>query len=122
VSNFLSTFGKAAYTAAVVALASAPKYVGWGTGNSATVASTDLSAAAAESRNSVSISQETTSVAGDTVRAVGTLTCAGADKTITEAGTFTTLATATLCTYVTFAGLPILVGDSITFTLDTQLT
>ena len=121
-ANVLTTFGKGIWTAAVAALGSAPKYVGWGTGTAGGIGSTDLSTPAPESRTSGTITQETTTYAGDTVRVVGTVTCAGSGKTITEAGTFTTAATATLCTYVTFAGLPLLVGDSITFTVDTQLT
>jgi hypothetical protein len=66
-----------------------PKYVGWGTGSTGAAATaTDLSTAATEARTSGTVSRVTTSQTNDTLQVVGTVTIAGAGKTITEAGLF----------------------------------
>lgn len=120
--SFLSSFGKGAWTAAVQALGpSAPKFVAWGTGSGATPPATGLVTPASESRVAGTDGLVSSTTAQDTFRVVATLT-ANADKTITEVGTFQSSNGSDLCTYFDFAGIALKLGDSITFTLDTQLT
>jgi hypothetical protein len=119
--SFLSTFGKGTWTAAAQALgASAPKFVKWGTGSGGGVDSIDLVAPASEARVVGVASLVSTTTLGDTLRVVATLV-ATEDQTITEIGTFQSMSGADLCTYLDFVGIPLKTGDSVTFTIDTQL-
>lgn len=97
--------------------------IGWGTGATAeAVGNTTLATDASEARVTGTLSQP----AADTDRVVGTITCAGAGKTITEAGRFniTTKAGANevMLERALFTGIPLVVGDSIQFTFDLQQT
>jgi hypothetical protein len=66
-----------------------PRYVGWGTSATAEAATqTDLQAAATEARTAGTSSLVTTTVTNDTYQVVGTITCAGAGKSIQEVGLF----------------------------------
>lgn len=119
--GFLSAFGKATWTAAIEALGpSAPKFVEWGTGSGATAGATVLAAPAGEARVSGADNLVTTVSSNDTYRVVATLVATG-NKTITEVGTFQSLSGHDLCTYLDFLGIALKTGDSITFTIDTQL-
>ena len=93
-------------------------WVGWGTGSGVAVTGTTLATAAAEARSETTKSRQTTTVSNDTFRNVGTITCAGAGKTITEAGLFTALTGGTMLVYGDFTGVALGVGDSIQFTVN----
>lgn len=91
--------------------------VAWGTGtNAEAIGDTALQTEASEARTAGALTQPTTT----TDRCTGTITCAGAGKTITECGRFnsTTPAGSTLQQRHVFTGIPLVVGDSIAFTLD----
>ena len=104
------------------------KYIGWGTGtNPATKAATALQAEAAETATTkvtaTSFTQSTVNYTNDAITAVGTVTCAGAGKTITEAGLFSANSgSPTMDIYGTFSGLPLSVGDAIQFTFAVTFT
>jgi hypothetical protein len=106
-----------------------PKYVGWGTGSTGAAATaTDLSTAATEARTSGTVSRVTTSQTNDTLQVVGTVTIAGAGKTITEAGLFDAAGSGSppsggnLYELASFTGLALDIGDSIQFTFQLQYT
>lgn len=96
-----------------------PEWIGWGTGTTdPVVGNTGLETAAAEARTQGTLSQPAT----DTSRCVGTITCAGSGKTISEVGLFTASTAGTLIIRATFTGIPLLVGDRIEFTIDLVVT
>jgi len=95
--------------------------VGWGTGATAeAVGNTVLATEASEARSTGTLTNPTTTVANDTDQLVATIVCAGAGKTITEAGRFNTTTKAgggeVMLERALFTGIPLLVGDSIQFT------
>lgn len=93
------------------------QYIGWGTGvGTAAKGDTTLSTEAAESRVSGTV---TTSGTGASAKyqVVGTLTCAGAGKTITNAGNFDASTSGNLIVHGDFTGIALNVGDSIQFTI-----
>ena len=57
----------------------------------------------------------------DKIRWVGTMTCAGAGKTITNSGLFSA-AGDNLCIHGDFTGIVLAVGDKIEFTIDLEVT
>jgi hypothetical protein len=88
-------------------------WVGWGTGTQALAkGNTALNTAASEARSSCAESQP----AADKNQWVGTITCAGSGKTITEVGFFDASTSGNLIVYDTFAGVALSVGDAIQFT------
>ena len=90
--------------------------IGWGTGSTAeNVADTALVTEASEARVTGTLSQPTTT----TDRLVGTITANGT-KTIAEVGRFnsTTVSGSTMQQRHVFTGIPLVVNDQITFTLD----
>jgi hypothetical protein len=95
-------------------------YLAWGTGTGQSVTDTalDNTATITESRTAAVSSSETGSVTDDTFRNTGTITCTSATKTISEAGLFTASAAGDMVVYGDFTGIPLNVGDSITFTVD----
>ncbi len=102
-----------------------PKYVHWGTGvTPAAAADTVLETPGAEARTEGTETVETTTTTGDTFQVVGTITCAGAGKAITEAGLFSHLTSTTgyLYLHATFDVINLNVGDSIQFTIKAQYT
>ncbi|MFA5054138.1 MAG: hypothetical protein WC565_08765 [Parcubacteria group bacterium] len=102
-----------------------PKWVHWGTGTTAaTGADTVLETPGAEARAVGTVTQQTTTHTNDTLQVVGTLTCAGAGKAITEAALFTHLTSTTGYLYLraTFSAINLNVGDSIQFTIKAQYT
>ncbi len=101
------------------AVATEMEYIAWGTGTTdPVVGNTGLEAAAAEARTLGTMSQP----AADTHRVVGTITCAGSGKTISEVGLFDASTSGVMLIRSTFTGIPLLVGDRIEFTLDLQVT
>lgn len=103
--------------------ATEPNYVAWGTGaGTAAVGDTTLFTEASETRVAGTSTQETTSVTNDTYQVIGTLTCAGAGKTITNAGLFDAITTGNLYMKGDFTGIPLNIGDAIQFTMSVQYT
>lgn len=102
-----------------IAAGTTQKYIGWGTGATAeAVTNTALATEATEARTAGTITGVTTTVTGDTHRVVGTLTVAGANKTITEVGLFDALTVGVMLLRALFTGIPLQIGDAIAFTLD----
>lgn len=111
--------GKAITTNRIKGAGTEPNYVAWGTGaGTAAITDTTLFTEATEARTLGTSTQQTTTVTNDTYRVVGAITVAGAGKTITNAGTFDAAAAGNLMVKGDFTGLPLLVGDSITFTVN----
>lgn len=87
-------------------------YVGWGTGaGTAVKGSTTLFTEASESRVAATKSQPTS----DTNKFLAQITCAGAGKTITNAGVFSASTSGTLFIHSDFTGIALNVGDKIEF-------
>lgn len=100
-------------------VATTPKWVGWGTGaGTADKADVALFTEAAEARTEGTLTQP----AADKLRCVGTITCAGAGKTITNAGSFTADVAGDLVVHGDFVGIVLGVGDRIEFTIDLEIT
>lgn len=92
--------------------------IGWGTGaGTAAVGDTTLFTEASEARVTGTESQPS----ADTYRVVGTLTANGT-KTITNVGTFDATSGGVLLIHADHAGVPLVLNDSIEYTLDTQAT
>lgn len=104
--------------------ASTMNRIGWGTG-AGTAAATDTTLFSEDNdgRATATLSQQTTTVAGDTYQAVGTITSTGT-KTITNAGLFdaATEGTGNMLVKGDFTGIPLLSGDSIEFTIKLQVS
>jgi hypothetical protein len=101
--------------------ATEPNFIGWGTGTGAVITGTALAAAASEARTAGTSSLVTTTTTNDTYQVVGTLTVAGAGKTISEVGLFDASTAGALFLWADFTGIALDVGESIQFTLKTQL-
>ncbi len=102
--------------------ATEPHHIGWGIGvTGAAVGDTGLESASAESRTECTSSQQTTTTTNDTYRLVGTITCAGAGKAITEVAAFTAATDGTCFMRATFSAINVSVGDSIAFTINNVL-
>jgi hypothetical protein len=93
-----------------------PNKMGWGTGaGTAAVADTTLFTEASETRVTATLSGTTTTVTGDTLQGVGTITADGT-KTITNWGWFTAATGADMIAKADFSGVPLEATDSIEFT------
>lgn len=120
-STFWTRKGFANATAALVAYASRPLYLGWGTGSGQSASSTDLATAANESRVTGTASQQTTTVTNDTYQVTGTITAGGA-RAITELGIFDAAGSGNppsggnLDLYGDFSVINLATNDSIAFT------
>ena len=111
----MTSVGSGLVTAAMAA--SDSKYLGWGTGTTAAAATdTALETPAAEARTTGTQSQQTTDHTNDTYQVVGTITCAGAGKTISEVGVFDASTSGNLYGRATFTGQALDVDDAISFT------
>ena len=100
-----------------------PVYIGWGTGaGTAAITDTTLFTEASEARVAGTSSIVTTTTTDDTYQLVGTLTVAGAGKTITNAGNFDASTAGNLHVHGDFAGMTLNIGDSIQFTIKDQHT
>ena len=113
----LQNAGFANLTAAWVAYTSLPKYLGWGTGSAAAQSANNLTTPASEARTTGTASQQTTTITNDTYQVVGTITCAGAGKSITEVGVFDASTSGNMDIYGWFTAVALNVGDSIAFTV-----
>lgn len=95
-----------------------PTYIGWGTGSTAAASTqTALVTPSAEARTNGTPTQQTTTVAGDTFRVVGTVTSSGS-QTITEAGLFNASTVGDMYVRGVFTGIALGTGDSIAFTVN----
>lgn len=102
--------------------AAAPRYIGWGTANTAEAAAqTTLATEASEARVAGTDTQQTTSVTNDTYQVVGTMTADGT-KTIQEAATFDASSSGNMFIRGIFTGIPVELNDQITFTFKLQIT
>ena len=101
-----------------------PKYVAWGTGaGTAAVTDTTLfTESTDEARTNGTPTRVTTTVTNDTFQVVGTLTVAVSGKTITNVALFDAITSGNLYFKSDFAGLPLIVGDSITFTIKVKFS
>lgn len=90
-------------------------FIGWGTSSGGGAASTDLVAAAPESRATGTVSVNGSGAAAK-YQVVGTIT-ATATRAITEAGNFETSSTATIIVYGDFTVINLATGDGIQFTI-----
>ena len=132
-ANVLANAGRAIITNLLAFLGNAqPKYVGWGTG-AGTSAVTDTTlfsekaldlATGTGSRQLGTCTQQTTSVANDTLQVVSPAMVATGAGTVTNAGVFDliTIGSGNLFIKGDFAGIPLNTGDAITFTLSIQFT
>lgn len=99
------------------------KFIGWGTGagtaavGDTTLFTEDSGGAPAYARVSGVVSQPS----ADTYQVVGSLTANGG-KTITNAGLFSDLTVGTLFIKGDFTAIPLLLNDSIEFTISLQVT
>lgn len=110
--------GKALTTNRLKGSGTEPNYVAWGTGaGTAAAADTTLFTEASEARVAGTSTQQTTAVTNDTYQVVGTLTCAGAGKTITNAGLFDASSAGNMAMKGDFTGIALNVGDAIQFTM-----
>jgi hypothetical protein len=117
--------GTAIISAALNAYASAPKFVGWGTSNTAEAGTqTDLvTPGANEARTSGTTSVVTGTYTNDTFQVVALITCATGGKTIQEVGLFdaagsgTPPSGGTLFARAVHGAQTLSVGDSIEYTI-----
>jgi hypothetical protein len=99
-----------------------PKYIAWGTGTTApVVGNTALETPAAEARTSGTSSKVTTTTTSDTYQVVGTIVATSTAKAITEVGLLDASTSGNLFMRATFSVINVSVGDSIAFTIKTQL-
>lgn len=118
--------GLAVLTNRIIQAGTAPKNIGWGTGTTApAVTDTTLEAEAAPTtgggRTVGTESRVTTTVTNDTYQVVGTVTAVGT-LAITEAGLFDAVTAGNMLLRGTFGAVNVDAGDSIAFTIKTQLT
>jgi hypothetical protein len=102
-----------------------PHWVHWGVGTTpAAAVNTVLESPGAEARTVGTDTVQMTTTTDDTYQVVGTITCTGAGKAITECGLFNHLTSTTGYLYLraTFDVININVGDSIQFTIKAQYT
>ena len=93
--------------------------IGWGTGaGTAAKADTTLFTEATEARVAATVTQPT----ADKNQWVGTITCAGAGKTITNAGLFDAASAGNLVIHGDFTGIALAIGDKIEFTISLEQT
>lgn len=116
-TSVLTNAGKAIITNRLKGGGTEPKFIAWGTGaGTAAAADTTLFTEASEARVSGTSTQETTTTTSDTYQVTGTLTVAGAPKTITNVGLFDAATGGNLLMKSSFTGLALEVGESVQFT------
>jgi hypothetical protein len=120
-ATIIANAGRAITTNRLKGAGTEPNFVAWGTGaGTAAVTDTTLFTEATEARVAGTSTQQTTTVTSDTYQVVGTMTVAGAGKTITNAGLFDALTAGNLFLKGDFTGVALNVGDSIQFTMKAQ--
>ena len=112
-ASLVTNAGLANVIAAWNAYASRPIWLQFGTGSGQGGGATDL-ASPVGSRAIGSTSQQTTTLAGDTLKIEGTVT-ATAPNTITEVGVFDAGMAGNLDVYGDFTGIALALGDAIVF-------
>ncbi len=128
-ANVLTTLGEWKVTDLIQGLSAvhwdiATALIAWGTGagtavkGDGTTTGIALFVEASEARINPSA---VTQPAADKLQWVGTMTCAGAGKTITNAGLFDAAGN-NLCIHGDFTGVTLAVGDKIEFTLSLEQT
>lgn len=121
-ATLVVTTGKAIITNRIRSGGTEPLYLAWGTGAGTTAAGdTTLFSEASESRVTGTSSQVTTSTTNDTYQVVGTMTVAGAGKTITNMGLFDASTSGNLFMKTDFTGVALNVGEGIQMTMKAQL-
>jgi hypothetical protein len=121
-ATVVTSAGDAIVTNRIKGAGTEPLYVAWGTGaGTAGKTDTTLFSEAAEARTAGTSSRVTSAspaYTNDTYQVVGAITCAGAGKTITNAGLFDQLAAGgNMFLKGNFTGVPLNVGDAIQFTI-----
>ncbi len=112
-----SNTGKAITTNKLKGTGTSPDYIAWGTGaGTVLITSTTLFTEASETRVQGTMTQQTTTTTSDTFQVVGTMTVAGAGKTITNAGLFDAVSAGNAFMMGDFTGIVLNVGESISFT------
>lgn len=116
-ANVFTNAGKAIVSNRIKGSGTEPNQIAWGTGaGTAAAADTTLFTEASEARVAGTSSQVTTTVTNDTYQVVGTMTVAGAGKTITNAGLFDAASAGNMLVKGDFTGIALNVGESIAFT------
>jgi hypothetical protein len=122
-ATVITNAGHAIVANRMIGSGTTPSYIAWGTGaGTAAAADTTLFTEASEARVNGTASRVTTTVTNDTFQVVGTMTVAGADKTITNVGLFDASSSGNLYFKSDFTGLALLIGDSITFTIKVKFS
>lgn len=120
-ATVLTNAGRAIITNRILGAGTEPDFVAWGTGaGTAVITDTTLFTEASETRVAGTGSQETTDVTNDTYRVVGTIVADGT-KTITNAGTFDAITSGNLFVKGDFTGVPLVISESIQFTIDVDI-
>ena len=120
---FVVDNGLAIITNRIIGAGTEPKYICWGTGATGAAATdTTIQTNAAETATTAVTGTGTrvkTNTANDTYQVVGTVTCAGSGKTITEVSLIDSAIVAGANTFFhgTFTGIALSVNDAIEFTL-----
>jgi hypothetical protein len=99
------------------AMAALSFWIGWGTGTGAVSSATALVVASAEARATTTPSAVTVTSAGDTLQLIAAAITSLSVQTITEIGSFDALSAGNMDHYACFTGMPLAIGDSITFTM-----
>ena len=121
-ATVITNVGKTIYNNRLKGTGTEPLYVAWGTGaGTAAIADTTLFTEAAENRTAGTSTLVTTTTTNDTYQVVGAITAAG-NKTITNVGLFDASTVGNLFFHADFTGVALNTGESISFTLKTQLT
>lgn len=120
-TTVLTDAGKAIVTNRIKGSGTEPSYVAWGTGaGTAAAADTTLFTEASEARTAGTSTRTTTTVADDTYKVTGTITVAGAGKTITNVGLFDASSAGNLFVKGDFTGIALAVGEGIQFEISTK--
>lgn len=121
-ATVITNVGKTIYNNRLKGTGTEPLHVAWGTGaGTAVISGTTLFTEAAEARTAGTSSLVTTTTTNDTYQVVGAITAAG-NKTITNVGLFDASTAGNLFFHADFTGVALNTGESISFTLKTQLT
>ena len=107
---------------AIDAVALEWKYIGWGTGTTPAAKGATACQTEGAETSTTKVTGTTSQPTADKYQVVGTVTCAGAGKAITNAGMFDHATTGALMMYATFDAINVGVGDSIQFTFLLEIT
>lgn len=100
-----------------------PLYIAVGTGSTAVATTQTALVTEVDSRVTGTSSQQTTSTTNDTHRVTGTYTCGATSRVITEVGTFDAASGGNMfIRAVLDSSVSLVNGDTIAFTINTQVT